>query len=205
MATGTITETIAIGGEEVTATITRAGALAITARFGPNENDTFPAGKAGTLTTRTDDDTGILTVAEGHGITDSDTVDIYWDGGVQYGADVTGTTGTTISIDLGLGDNLPSESTVIVVTKRITVDFDIDGDNVKMLAFSATTRAHCVLAKNDDTVIKAQELTANEPWQWVSDQGITNPLTGDPIGKAEISNGSTTDGAFFLGAIINPV
>ena len=37
--------------------------------------------RRGRSTTRTDNDTGIVTVASGHGIMDTDTVDVYWDGG----------------------------------------------------------------------------------------------------------------------------
>ena len=79
MPTGTISKTIAIAGINVAAQAQRTdnGQIA--------QEVTLPAGKAGSLTTRTDDDTGVATLTPGHGITTSDTVDVYWAGGVRYG------------------------------------------------------------------------------------------------------------------------
>ena len=47
------------------------------------------AGKAGSLTTRTDNDTGVATLAGGHGIVTSDKVDVFWAGGRRYGMTAT--------------------------------------------------------------------------------------------------------------------
>ena len=48
----------------------------------------LPIAKAGTLTTRTEDDTGEATLGAGHGITTGAIVDIYWSGGRRYGVTV---------------------------------------------------------------------------------------------------------------------
>ncbi len=88
------------------------------------DNDTKEI--ASELTTRTDADTGILTVATGHGVTTNDTLDVFWSAGRIHGMTVTGTTSTTISIDGGSGDDLPvvnSEPGIRLsdkVTARIT-------------------------------------------------------------------------------------
>ena len=101
--TTTYSSTVQGGGISVQESVTRSGDSTVAAQIA------LPAGKSGTLTTRTDDNTGVVTVASGHGITDSDTVDVYWSTGRRYGVDVTATDSTTISIDLGAGDNLPAK------------------------------------------------------------------------------------------------
>lgn len=73
--------------------------------------------KTGELTTRTDDNTGTLTMEASHGITDGQRLDIYWtSGGVNYchrGATVGTVSGTSVPIDTGTGDNLPALNTEI--------------------------------------------------------------------------------------------
>ena len=122
---------LSIGGVNIARGVPRTGDH-------PNPYEvTLPAGKAGTLSTRTDNDTGVATVASGHGITTSDKVDVYWSGGMRYGMSVTATTSTTISVDAGAGDNFPVAATAIVVTKQVSVNTAIDGDNIQVIGILA--------------------------------------------------------------------
>lgn len=76
----------------------------------------------GSLTTRTDDDTGVITVSGGaRGLTTSDTVDVYWSGGSCLGMSITGVTSTEITVDSGEGDVLPAESTAMYVVPASNV------------------------------------------------------------------------------------
>jgi hypothetical protein len=188
-ASGTINIQASIGGGLINATITRTAESVLRAEV------ELPAGSAGTLSTRTDDDTGIVTVEAGHGILDTDYVDLYWSGGVRYGLDVTAQDATTISIDIGEGDNLPTETSAIVITKRVEIDEQFDGDVLNMLAVNCNQRGHVEFEESGGTTVKAQELKANEPWTWVTNQSFTNPLTGNAIGKIQASNGSGTTAA----------
>lgn len=188
MATAQVNSTFSIAGKTI---------LANTSKMASGEfsqdlsgDDILPAGNAGTLTTRTDANTGVATVAEGHGVTDSDTVDVYWAAGVRYSMDVTATDATTISVDLGDGDDLPDQDTVIIVTKQVEIDCDFDGDDLKMIVAVANLRAHVDFQENDDTSLYAKELIANGAWYWISDMGDANPLTGDPVGKIMVSAGT---------------
>ncbi len=61
----------------------------------------------GTLSTRTDDDTGIVTIASGHGVTTNDTIDVLWAAGKIYGMTVSASDSTTVTLDGGDGDALP--------------------------------------------------------------------------------------------------
>ena len=160
---------------------------------------TLPAGKSGTLTTRTDDNTGIVTVASGHGITASDTVDVYWSGGRRYGVDVTATAATTIDIDLGRGDNLPAASTAVVIVKQVVVNKAIDGDSVEIIGFLAELAASTgfgvritffdAVSAGGSAVGNGIDLDPNSPFVLDIEGGATNLLTGSPILSFAASNG----------------
>lgn len=161
----------------------------------------LPAGKSGTLTTRTDANTGIVTVSSGHGITDTDTVDVYWSGGRRYGVDVTAQDSTTISIDLGSGDDLPTVSTAVVIVKQVPFNLALDGDNAKIVGVSYEVAGgggygcRVTLFDSADDTITGLDLDANVPNVVDIEGGQTNPYTGDPITDGVASNGSSSTAA----------
>lgn len=176
-----------------------AAAVSRSADGGGSREVTLPAGIAGTLTTRTDNDTGVLTVGSGHAITNTDTVDVFWDGGVRYGVDVTATTATTIAIDIGSGTNLPSASTAIVVTKQVQINADIDGDALAIIgllasfsSLTSTAKVHVDLQDSGSASIEAITLSANAPKVYDITGGDTNLFTGNPVTKIMAANGSST-------------
>lgn len=159
---------------------------------------TLPAGYAGTLTTRTDDDTGTITLGSGHGITTGMTVDVYWSGGVQYGVTVGTVSGTSVPIDLGSGDNLPAQDTAVVVTEQVQISTEIDGDNSTLFAISfecpgdPDAECHADMQDSGNATIEEFDLTAGEPSIHDFAGGATNVLTGNPITDTFASNGSST-------------
>jgi hypothetical protein len=161
----------------------------------------LPVGKAGTLTTRTDTNTGTVTMGDvGHGISTGSKVDVYWNGGVQYDATVGTVIGTTVPIDLGVGDDLPSTSTAVIVSRRSQINLDIDGDALAILAlkqkYNSNTLdadSHIDFQDSVGTKIAQFDLEANGPQVWDIAGGSANPFTGNPITKAFASNGSTTE------------
>jgi len=164
---------------------------------------TIPKGKAGTLSTRTDANTGIATVASGHGITTSDLVDVYWDGGMRYGMTVTAAGSTTISFDGGAGDNLPILTNQIVVSKQIDITLSLDGDNAAIVGLlqkfadtSITAGSHVDFRDGSASVV-AMDLQANAPQVYDIEGGAANPFAGNVILHAVVSNGSSTDDATF--------
>lgn len=186
------------GGAAIQQTITRSGDST------PNISVTLPAATAGTLTTRTDANTGVVTVAS-HSITTSDTVDVYWTGGRRYGVDVTATTSTTISIDIGSGDDLPSTSTALTIVKQVTSNILIDGDNAKLVAVAYETAgsssAKCrvtffdAVSGGGSAVGSGLDLTANVPSVTDIEGGATNGYTGNPILSVVASNGDSSQAA----------
>jgi hypothetical protein len=163
----------------------------------------LPVGKAGTLTTRTDVNTGQITMASGgHGITTGANVDIYWDGGVQYNATVGTVVGTTVPFDGGEGDDLPTNGTDVVVSVRQLISLDLDGDSLTLLAINQkysnnleTAISHITFYDSGPNEIAELDLQANTPQVFDIIGGATNIFTGNPIVNAFASNGSTSDAA----------
>ena len=188
--------TVQSAGVSIQKTITRTGDGLITREV------SLPAAKAGTLTTRTDNDTGVVTVASGHGILDTDNVDLYWATGRRYGVDVTAVTATTISIDAGAGDNLPIATTAVTIVKQVTINVAIDGDAAKVIALSMefvsasiTDDGHATFKDAAADSIANLDLEANTPQIYDVAGGQSNPFTGDPITVCYASNGCSSEAA----------
>jgi len=164
---------------------------------------TLPAGNVGTVTTRTDADTGILTVASGHGITDSDFVSVFWEGGHRYGVDVTATTATTISIDLGTGTDLPLVTVAIVVSKEETHSIAITGNQLIMFAIDSINKATINFRDGSNASLLFYHLLANEGRLWIKDIDVTNPLAGDVVASVIIANGGTVALTLSIGMLLS--
>lgn len=195
--TAKITQKTTVAGVTITSEIVRNDELEISFRATPD------AGKSGTLSTRTDDDTGILTVATGHGITDSDTVSVFWAGGSRHSMAVTATTGTTISINLGAGDNLPIATTAIVVAKESTHDLAIVGDDLGALVIGCASRVSVNFLDSGDASLLRYDAAAKEGRLWFSGHGVTNPLAGDTVASVVLACGETTAAEVRIAALLD--
>ena len=160
---------------------------------------TLPVGKAGTLGTRTDDNTGIVT-SNAHGYNNADVVDVYWNGGVHYGMTVSNVATNALDIDAGAGDNLPEANVAVVVTKQVQINTVIDGDTSKMIAICAeyanslsVTAAHLDFQDSGNVTVKEIDLVANQPYTWDGNSGQANPLTGNAIARCMASSGDTAE------------
>jgi hypothetical protein len=161
------------------------------------------AGKAGTLTTRTDDDTGVVTIASGHGITTSDTVAIFWPGGSRHGMAVSASAATTITIDSGAGTVLPVATTAVVIAKESTHDLAIVGDDIVVLAIGSAKRASVNFLDGTDASLLRYDMTAKEGRLWFTDHGVTNPLAGDTVASVVLACGETTASEIRIGVLID--
>jgi hypothetical protein len=79
----------------------------------------------GTLSTRTDDDTGTLTMSGGHGIETGDTIVLQWDGGARYSVEVGTVAGNSVPIDNGRGDVLPDAMTPVTVIRSAEIGYGV--------------------------------------------------------------------------------
>jgi hypothetical protein len=166
---------------------------------------TMPAGRAGTLTTRTDDAIGVVTVASGHGITTSDTVAVFWEGGSRFSATVTGTTATTITIATGAGTNLPIATTALVIAKESIHSLAIIGDDIAVLAVGCDNRASVNFRDGSAVSQLRYDIATKEGRLWVASSDVTNPLASDTVADVRIANGGTTEAELRIGLLVNTV
>ena len=192
-----INHRVSISGGGVSMTsqgVTREGSLSI------GLEETLAASQAGSLTTRTDDNTGTITMTSGsHTIATGNTVDIYWSGGVRYGVTVGTVSGTSVPIDLGSGDVLPAAATAITIVPQVSANVSIDGDNAKYVAVilesktkTLRTAAHIQFVDSGDAEIAELDLLANIAKVIDIDGGDSNIFTGNPITKVNISQANST-------------
>lgn len=194
MPTATINNRITVEGRTYTrATTVAADGIAL------KEQTAVPAAKIGQLTTRTDNNTGTLTMASGHGITTGARLDIYWtEGGVKghrRGVTVGTVAGLSVPFDLGAGDNLPTNLTAVTACVPQEEDFLVTGDNTQYIGAKSSRRGIIVLAQSDDTELLAVateiEGSTGGGYQWFDGNGVTNPLAGASIAKVFFSNGDS--------------
>lgn len=204
MSSGTIQVVANIGGVKETMAIVRSAAATITVE------STLEAGKAGTLSTRTGDTEGTLTLGANHGITDGEIIAIFWTGGVAYLATVGTVDGTSVPFTGAAGDVLPDEDTAIVADVMEAHDVEFDGDDLEMLI--ATFRQRGVVVFEDwsgsggdgDAVLDAADIAANEAYLFIADTGEANPLTGNAVDQVWIANGDSSNSSLFkLAALYN--
>ena len=153
------------------------------------------------LDTRTDDDTGIIGLATGHGIETADVVDVYWIGGVRYGMDAT-VDGNNVTVDGGAGDALPAEAFAITaVVEQIDWEMDFDGDDVQIIGVfyrnpsDTGAKAHVDFQDSGPASINELDLvheTANGGCDQIVNisAGDTNDYTGNAIAEAKVSHDS---------------
>ena len=187
MPTGTINLNATLGGISITGSMASSDAGLI------NHEVTLSAGVAGTLSTRGGDTAGTLTLAADHGITDGLVIDIYWTGGVAYGATVGTVSGTSVPFTGAAGDVLPTEDDAIIACVVTTIDTDFDGDLVSMILVQATQRAHLNFIDSGTASLETVEIAAaNGWWAWDENMSYTRPITGNPVDAIIASSGSAT-------------
>ena len=137
-------------------------------------------------------------------------VDVFWTGGIRYGMTVGTVAGTSIPISGGSGDALPAQDTAVTIDEQTVLDSDFDGDKVEIMVAMSTKRGHLDIqdssagSSGGGVSLDATELTANEPHQWVADQGITNPLASSLVGAIVVTNGDSSAAATFkIGFLYN--
>ena len=173
-------------------------------------DETLSVAQAGSLTTRTNDTSGTITMSSGdHTIATGNTIDIYWDGGVRYGVTVGTVSTTSVPISSGSGDNLPDQDTDVTVVVPQTANVLIDGDEAHLIAIelstndrSLRTAGHVQFQDSADAEVAEIDLVANVPKVYDLDGGDTNPFTGNIIDKLLISQGGTAAGESYRIKII---
>lgn len=147
------------------------------------------AGSVGTLSTRTDANTGVITGPGGHPITTGLIVDVYWEGGYRRGMTVGTVSVNSIPIDGGSGDDLPIATTAITIARRTQVELAVIGDEVQALALHCASRAVFSLA--DGSSEHLGKLVENKIYAWDAEDGSANPIAGDTLTQVFLSHAAT--------------
>lgn len=162
-----------------------------------NPGNPLPAAKTGVLTTRTDNDTGTITLDPGHGLV-TGRVDLYWTVGGVAGKrrGVAGTvTGDSLAVDLGSGDNLPAQSSAILAVNAVSEAFNVTTPaDLRCLLVQAdpSNVTQVVLATSGDVEVFNVPLAgdAYNAYEWVFGTGPTLPL-GSAVAKVWMSQKNT--------------
>lgn len=189
-------ETVHIAGVSIETHIPRVSGA------GEADDPALAAAKAGSLTTRTDNDTGVVTLAEGHGILTGDKVSVFWEGGKRYGMTAT-VSGNLVTVDVGAGDNLPAQATAVTLVKQVPRDFYFNGDDVVMLAVGSKRRVHADFQTGASASVFQVEVPAGEGYSFVLGRGA-NPFAGQIVAKVLWSNGDAVNAVQpLIGKLLN--
>lgn len=157
------------------------------------------AAKIGQLTTRTDANTGTLTMAASHGITTGARLDLYWDGGKRRGITVGTVSVNSVPFDLGSGDDLPANSTAITAMVPTEEAFVVTGSNVSALALYSDQAGQFVFCESDETEVAAFSAGGasggEQSYVWTADRDSDNPLAGGDVTKVYFSHGTSSAAA----------
>lgn len=154
----------------------------------------IPAAKTGTLTTRTDNTTGTLTMQSGHGFNTGDKIALFWAGGSQRDVTVGTVSGNSVPISGGTGDNLPAASTAITACGATVDAVAFTGDNAAALVVYGTLpptdgNAYVEFTASNDAVIAAFKISGTNPTASWDGTG-TNPFAGGTIAKVKFYQGA---------------
>lgn len=145
------------------------------------------AGQAGTMSATSNTVTLDSTPV---GLATSDTVDVYWDGGLRHGCSVSAIDGNDITLSGGSGDALPAESSAVVLCEATEINYDVDGDDINLIAGYFSGRGFMDI-RSDSASLYSREFAAASTWFLDIASLDSNPLTGDPIDSVRVSNGTT--------------
>ena len=157
---------------------------------GEGFQDEIAAGAAGSLTTRTDANTGVVTLGAGHSIV-TGKVDVAWTGGARCNMDAT-VNGNACTIDGGEGDDLPIATTTVVVSGQTSTGRDLVGDHLDVLILYSNKRAHVTFVDAGGAVLMHRDILEGRTQLYIPDSAATNPLAGDVVADVLVSNGDAT-------------
>lgn len=177
--------------------------IGLTSESLQNFSPSVPVAWLGTLTTRTDNDTGEITMDDvDHEISTGDRVMLYWETDADLGNTagqrrfvLVGTvSGTAVPFDAGAGDDLPVDETPdITVCVMEQIACNLTGDDVEAIMLGASGAAYTnFVFMNSTTEHLHVPLEVNESYIWASTLGTTNPIAGDTILSVWAGHSSTS-------------
>lgn len=195
-----------IGGVSINSTINREAEGAIA------QTPELPAASAGTLSTRTSDTAGVVTLSANHGIEVGNLIDIYFGTQLAFDALVTGVSGNNVTFEAAAGDDLPAEDDDIIAAKTVMIDTDFQPGYLQGLYMECTAPAR-VGVYSEAGHKTSFRLTANECNTWWKVGNQIPPLAalmpGETVDFIRVSQAGTAkvatlDFAALYDSIISP-
>jgi hypothetical protein len=151
------------------------------------------AAKVGALTTRTDDDTGELTMNSGHGITTGAVLDVYWGTGKRVGMTVGTVATNAVPIDGGTGDVLPADETAITAMVPQLETFPVTAADMDALFVSCGAAQATARFRESDTtpVVTISTTGSTGGYVWDEAGGATTPF-GENVADVYLSHGDSS-------------
>lgn len=183
-----------VGGVPINSNITR------TAEGNVGQSVTVAAAQSGTLSTRTNNTDGTLTLGTGHGITTGAKIDLYWATGRRYNVTVGTVATNSVPISSGSGDNLPLATTAVTAAVRTVIDADFVGDYAYAMAAQCAKRAHVDFLEGS-TIRLSVDILPGESWSWLVGGTAVNPLTGYAISSITATHSDTSAAEVNIGVL----
>lgn len=140
----------------------------------------IPAATAGTLTTRTSDTAGIITVTS-HSFSVNDIIDIYWSDGSCRTATISAEDTTTLTFSGALGTVLPAQDDAVTCNEQVVLPFNLVGADCTALVVFTAQKGTIILKDAGGEELVLNLATGGTVYAWWTGNGVTNPITGDTI------------------------
>lgn len=156
----------------------------------------LPAAKTGSLSTRTSDTAGTLTMASGHGFTDGQVIDIYWSTGQCTNATIGTVSTNSVPFTGAGGDALPLQDTAITAMVVRTENFPVvDGDLQALLVGADLAACSVTFFDSGDSIIGRVLVPAgvspnSKHYTWDIGNGADVPVSAD-IAYVQITHGDS--------------
>jgi hypothetical protein len=159
------------------------------------------AAKEGSITVRTDANTGTLVLAADHGVITADKICIFWDDdedtlaekGARSNVTVGTVAGTTVPIDLGDGDDLPPVGTPVRVMVLHSETYNVTDPEIDpvFIVGTCTTRGFIIFAQTDGTPIVTAEIDGENggSYVWTEESGAASPFGTSDVAKVLTAHG----------------
>lgn len=162
-------------------------------------SDAIPVAQAGELTTRTDNDTGELTMENAdHGILTGDKLDLYFEGGTRRRMTVGTVAGLAVPIDAGAGDNLPALNSAIIAAVPVQKDVAATVADIVAYGVKASVESQFHFMESNGTTedlsvhLEPSSEGTETSESWRTGQGAS-PFSGTTIAKVWMSHADTVN------------
>ena len=167
-----------------------------------SQNATIPMAEAGTLSTRTGDAVGVVTLTEAGDMPASGIGDLYSDEGNVYQCVYTRTS-TAVSIASVGSGTLPTELSSVVFCDTIQIDAAFSGSSMVFMSSIQNKAGHVAFCITGGASQLDVDLVADKDFGWdETETSVTNPLIGDAITHILVSTSDVVTDAIFKSGIL---